>query len=675
MKRFSLFLAGGLLTLGLMATDERPKRGLDLSGMDRSVSPREDFYRYANGTWLKTTEIPASEVGWGSFNTLRDENQKRLKKILDAAAADRRAPKGSLTQRVGDFYASGLDSVAIERRGYDPVKPYLAEIDAIKSVADLLAYTSRRPMEGGSSLLAIGVTQDAKNPDTHTVGMRQTGTGLPEKDYYTKTDDATVKVRQAYVDYVTKLFVLTGTPEARARQQAQDILALEGKLAASHLSRIEMRNPLTQYNKFAVKDFAAKVPALDLPARLSGLGLKTDTLIVAHPKYYEKLATLIGSESLETWKNKLRFSVLNGAASYLSSPFVQASFEYNGKTLSGQKVQQERWKRVSSMTDGLMGDLLGQLYVKEYFTPASKKRMDELVANLRTVFARRIDRLDWMSAETKAEAQKKLAAFTPKIGYPSKWKDYEGVTINRADFYGNVKALAQWRYNEQKSRLGKPVDKTEWGMTPPTVNAYYSPLRNEIAFPAGILQWPFFDPTADDAFNYGAIGTVIGHEMTHGFDDSGRQFNYMGMLKNWWKKEDGDLFKKKAQLVIDQYDGYTVLDGLNVKGQLTLGENLADLGGMSIAYEAFKTLTPQGKSSEKIDGFTPDQRFFLAFAQMWRTKIRDEALRTRINTDPHSPGEFRTNGPLSNFEPFYEAFGVKPGDKMYRPDSLRAKIW
>ncbi|MCY7352247.1 MAG: M13 family metallopeptidase, partial [Cytophagaceae bacterium] len=335
----------------------------------------------------------------------------------------------------------------------------------------------------------------------------------------------------------------------------------------------------------------------------------------------------------------------------------------------------ERWKIISLATDDLMGDLLGQLYVKEYFSPVAKKRMDEMVTNLRTVFARRIDRLDWMSAETKAEAQKKLAALTTKIGYPSKWKAYEGVTINRNDFYGNVKALSQWRYNERMSRLGKPVDKTEWDVTPPTVNAYYSPLNNEIMFPAGILQWPFFDPTADDAVNYGAIGTVIGHEMTHGFDDSGRRLNYRGMLKNWWKKEDINSFKKKVQLLIDQYDSYTVLDNLHVKGQLTLDENLADLGGMGIAYEAFKTLTPQCKSSKKIDGFTSDQRFFLAFAQLKRHKIRDEAMRININTDPHSPYEFRTNGPLSNFEPFYEAFGVKPGDKMYRPDSLRAKIW
>ncbi|MCY7352941.1 MAG: M13 family metallopeptidase, partial [Cytophagaceae bacterium] len=439
----SLLVASGVLALGLMAAEEKPKRGLDVSGMDISVSPREDFYRYANGTWLKTTEIPASETGWGSNYTLRDDNRKNLRKLLDAAIADRQAATGSLTQRVGDFYASGLDSVAVEKRGYDPVKPYLAEIDAIKSVADLLAYISKHPLEGGWSLLAIGVRQSAQNPDTHTVVMSQTGTGLPEKEYYTKTDDATVKIRQAYVDYITTLFTLTSTPEAKARQQAQDILALEAKLAQSHLSQIEMRNPFPRITKVAVEDFAAGVPALDLSARLTGLGLKTDTLTLFAPKYYRKLAELLGSESLETWKAKLRFSVLSGAALYLSSPFVQASFEFNGKALFGVKVY-ERWKIISLATDDLMGDLLGQLYVKEYFSPVAKKRMDELVANLRTVFARRIDRLDWMSAETKAEAQKKLAALTTKIGYPSKWKAYEGVTINRNDFYGNLKALAQW---------------------------------------------------------------------------------------------------------------------------------------------------------------------------------------------------------------------------------------
>ncbi len=677
MKRFSfpLLVTGGALALAFVADDPKPVRGLDLSGMDKSVNPREDFYRYVNGAWLKTAEIPASQTSWGSFNTLFDNNQKNLRVLLDAAAADRKAAKGSLTQRVGDFYASGLDSVAIEKRGYEPVKPILAEIERLKSVDELLTYAAAHPLEGGATILGAGVGQDSKNPDTHIVNLRQTGTGLPEKDYYTKTDEATLKIRNAYVDYITTLFTLTGTPEAAARKQATDILALETKLAASHLSRIEQRDPIRQYNKFSQKDFAAKVPNLNLTARLAALRMSGDSLIVAHPAYYEALNALIQSEPLETWKAKLRFSALNGASPYLSSPFVKANFEYNGKTLSGQKVQQELWKRRASLTDGLMGELLGQLYVRDYFKPESKKRMDELVANLRTVFARRIEKLDWMSAETKAQALRKLAAFTPKVGYPTKWKNYDGVAISRTDFFGNVKALGKWRYDDQVGRLGKPVDKTEWGMTPPTVNAYYSPVRNEIVFPAGILQWPFFDPNADDAVNYGAIGTVIGHEMTHGFDDQGRQYNYMGMLKNWWKKEDGDLFKRKAQLVIDQYDNYTVLDGLHVKGQLTLGENLADLGGMSIAYEAFKTLTPEGKSSVQLDGFTPEQRFFIGFAQMWRTKTRDEALRLRVNTDPHSPGEFRTNGPLSNFEPFYTAFGVKPGDKMYRPDSLRAKIW
>ncbi|MCY7352246.1 MAG: M13 family metallopeptidase [Cytophagaceae bacterium] len=673
---FSLLVTSSALALAFMATDEpKPVRGLDLSGMDKSVNPREDFYRYVNGSFLKNTEIPASQTSWGSFNMLYEANQRNLKTLLDAASADRKAAKGSLIQRVGDFYASGLDSLAIEKRGYEPVKPILAEIDKIRSVNDLLTYAAAHPLEGGSAILGAGVTQDSKNPDVHIVGLRQTGTGLPEKDYYTKTDEATVKIRNAYVEYITTLFTLTGTPEATARKQAADILALETKIAASHMSRIEQRDPVKQYNKFAQKDFAAKVPNLNLPARLTALRMSSDSIIVAQPKYYETLNELIQSEPLETWKNKVKFSALSGAANYLSSPFVKASFDYNGKTLSGQKVQQDLWKRRASSTDGMMGELLGQLYVRDYFKPESKKRMDELVANLRTVFARRIEKLDWMSAETKTQALRKLAAFTPKIGYPTKWKAYEGVVIDRNNFFGNVKTLAQWRYNDMASRLGKPVDKTEWGMTPPTVNAYYSPVRNEIVFPAGILQWPFFDPNADDAVNYGAIGTVIGHEMTHGFDDQGRQYNYMGMLRNWWKKEDGDLFKRKAQLVIDQYDNYTVLDGLHVKGQLTLGENLADLGGMSIAYEAFKTLTPEGKSTEKIDGFTPEQRFFMGFAQMWRTKTRDEALRLRVNTDPHSPGEFRTNGPLSNFEPFYEAFGVKPGDKMYRPDSLRAKIW
>ncbi len=673
-----LHLAAGLSILGLLSfiktDDPKPVRGLDLSGMDLSVSPREDFFLYANGGWLKKAEIPASETAWGSFNILRNNNTKNLKGILEEAATSK-APAGSVKQRVGDLFASGMDTVAIEKRGYEPIKPILAEIDKIKDYKGLLRYSATHPLEGGSTFIGAGVGQDAKDPDKYIVSMRQTGTGLPEKDYYTKTDPSTVKVREAYKNYISTLFTLTGTEATKAKQLAEDILALETQIATSHMGRIEMRNPIALYNKFATKDFAAKVPNLDLVNVLTTLRMKTDTIIVAQPKYYEALNEMIPTANIETLKARLKFSVISGASGYLSKPFVDASFEYSGKTLNGQKVQQERWKRISSLTDNLAGDLLGQLYVEKYFKPEAKKRMDELVANLQKVFEKRINELEWMTAETKVEALRKLKAFTPKIGYPSKWKTYEGVKVKRDDFYGNVRAFGKWRYEEMLGRLGKPVDKSEWGMTPPTVNAYYSPLRNEIAFPAGILQWPFFDPEADDAFNYGAIGAVIGHEMTHGFDDQGRQYNYMGMLKNWWKKDDNDQFKQRAQVVIDQYDGYTVLDGLHVKGQLTLGENIADIGGLSVAYEAFKTFTKQGKSNEKTDGFTPDQRFFLAFGQIWRTKTRDEALRLRVNTDPHSPGEFRANGPLSNFEPFYKAFGVQPGDKMYRPENIRVKIW
>lgn len=670
----SWILAGALSVAFIKLDDPKPNRGLDLSGMDLSVSPREDFFLYANGGWLKKTDIPASETAWGSFNILRDSNSKNLKAILEEAAASK-SPKGSVKQRVGDFFASGMDTIAIEKLGYEPIKAVLNEIDKINNYEDLLRYSANHPQDGGSTFIGASIGQDAKNPDTYIVSMRQTGTGLPEKDYYTKTDEPTIKVRNAYKKYIATLFTLTGTDAAKAQQLADDILALETQIATSHMGRIEMRNPVAMYNKFATKDFSAKVPNLNLVSALTTMRMTTDSIIVSQPKYYEALNEWLPKTNIETLKAKIKFSVISGAANYLSKPFVEASFEYSGKTLNGQKVQQDRWKRISSLTDNLAGDLLGQLYVAKHFKPEAKKRMDELVANLQKVFEKRINELDWMTAETKVEALRKLKAFTPKIGYPSKWKTYEGVNVKRNDFYGNVRAFSKWRYEEMLGRLGKPVDKTEWGMTPPTVNAYYSPLRNEIAFPAGILQWPFFDPEADDAFNYGAIGAVIGHEMTHGFDDQGRQYNYMGMLKNWWKKDDNDQFKQRAQVVIDQYDGFTVLDNLHVKGQLTLGENIADIGGLSVAYEAFKTFTKQGKGNEKIDGFTPDQRFFLAFGQIWRAKLRDEALRLRVNTDPHSPGQFRANGPLSNFEPFYKAFGVQPGDKMYRPEASRVKIW
>lgn len=643
----------------------------DKAGMDTTVSPGENFFQYANGAWYKNTEIPASESGWGSFYVLYDENLKDLKKILEEASKD---SKGANEQKVGDFYVSGMDTAAIDKRGYEPVKPLLARIDAVKSPKELVNFAAGSFKEGESFLFSFFVGPDDRISTKNAVNFQQSGLGLPNRDYYFNTDPENQKIRREYVKYIAKLFTLTGTDSVAAKKNADAILKLETEIAKSHLTPVELRDPVKNYNKFAVAEFQKQNPDFDMKDLLSRLSLKTDTILVGQPGYYKALAGLLKSQPLDLWKNKLKFEAISSSASALSTPFRKARFDFYGKVLNGQQKEQDRWKQMVSKTDQGLGDLLGQLYVERHFPADAKERMLKLVDNLQKVYQSRIEKLDWMSPETKKKALEKLNAFTKKIGYTDKWKSYDDVEISRSKYYENLQSIAKHDYKEMTGKLGKPVDKTEWFMTPPTVNAYYNPAFNEIVFPAGILRFPFFDNNADDAINYGAIGAVIGHEMTHGFDDQGRQYDKDGNLKDWWTKQDAEKFTKKADGVVKQYNNYTVLNNLHVNGQLTLGENLADIGGTAIAYDAFK-LTDQGKSDGKIDGFTPDQRFFLAYAQVWRIKSRDELLRTRISTDPHSPEMFRVNGPLSNMPQFYKAFNVKPGDKMYRAENERVKVW
>ena len=651
------------------------KPAFDKTGMDLSVKPGDDFFMYANGAWIKTAKIPDDQTSWGSFTTLFDENQRNLKKILDEVSSRKNLKKGSLEQQVGDYFASGLDTAAIEKLGYLPLKPRLDRLEKIKSYPELLTFLAEEAKNGGGgSLIRAFVRTDAKKSTTNLVGLSQAGINLPERDYYSRTDSAALKIKAEYLKYITRLFVLTGTSEATAAKQADGILALETEIAKSHSSRIELRNPVKNYNKMSVADLQKLAPNLNWNLLLEKMMMQTDSVNVGQPKYYQELSKLLASQPLDAWKTKVRFDYIAAASAYLSKPFREASFNFNGKTLSGQKTQQPRWKQMISNTDRSLGELLGQLYVRDYFPPAAKARMKELVSNLRTAFRGRIEKLEWMSDATKQKALQKLEAFVPKIGYPDKWENYDDVEISRTSYYQNALGIRQHEYRKMVAKLGKPVDKTEWGMTPPTVNAYYNPTNNEIVFPAGILQFPFFNPDADDAINYGAIGMVIGHEMTHGFDDSGRRFDAEGNLKDWWTKEDAEKFEARANGVVRQYNDFTVLNGVHVKGELTLGENLADFGGLSIAYDAFK-ITQQGQSTEKIDGFTPDQRFFLGYAQVWRSKVRDERLRVLIDTDPHSPSQFRVNGPLANFEPFYKAFDVKAGDKLYRPETERVRVW
>jgi len=665
------------------------RKFIDPANMDLTVKPGDNFYLYANGAWVKKTPIPASKTRWGSFDALAEESSQALKGLLEEAARD---PKGNtdaedykrkgaqstldLMKRVGDYYASSMDSVAIEKLGYKPIKPYLDAITALSSKAQVLKYAnSLRAQSISSPFYRIGVGQDAKDVTKYIIGIGQGGTTLPDRDYYLKTDARSQKIREDYIAYITKLFSLTGETNVNAMAKAVTIMQLETAMAQAQMSRVEMRDPNKLYNKFSIDGLTAKTPNLNWATILPELGykVKQDSVNVSTPKFMVFLDSLLNRVSLDDWKTYLKWGVLKDAAPFLSSAFVDANFAYN-QSLNGQKEQTPRWQRMSGLIDRQLGDLLGQLYVDRYFNQAAKARMLELVNNLQSTFSSRIKKLDWMSEVTKQRALGKLNAFVKKIGFPDKWKNYEGIEIKRNDFYGNLQRCSQWQYNDNVSRLGKPIDKTEWGMTPPTVNAYYSPQKNEIVFPAGILRFPFFDFEADDAINYGGIGAVIGHEMTHGFDDQGRQFDADGNLQDWWTKTDADEFKKRADEVVQQYNGYTVLDTLHVNGKLTLGENLADLGGLNIAYEAFKN-TKQGQSSEKIDGFTPDQRFFLNWAQVWRSNILPEAAAQRIVTDSHSPGMHRANGPLTNIDAFYKAFDVKFGDKMYKAPEQRTKIW
>ncbi len=644
----------------------------DVSGMDTTVTPGENFYQYANGLWMKTTTIPDDQSAWGSFYTLYQENLDKLRGILEESAQSK-SEKGSLEQKVGDYYSSGMDTVAIEKVGAEPLKPVLAQIDAVKDYKELISVIGDLYAKGEGYEIAFYVGADDKNSNQNIASLYQTGLTLPEKDYYTRADSATEAARQALVNNVATMFELTGENKETAKKNGEMVLALETEMAKTHRSPVELRNPQANYNKMSVAQLQKISPNIDWTLLFNKMQVNTDSVNVSQPGYYEGLSKLLVSQPITTWKTKLKYDYISGNANLLSKAFSDANFEFD-RIFSGQKKDSQRWKKMVSRVDRGLGELLGQLYVKKYFNETAKKRMDELVANLQIAFEKRIHNLEWMSAETKTKATTKLNTITKKIGYPDKWKNYDDVNIDKNNFFANVISVRAHHHKEMMDKIGKPVDKTEWGMSPPTVNAYYNPSYNEIVFPAGILQFPFFDANADDAINYGAIGMVIGHEMTHGFDDQGSQYDDKGNMVNWWTEEDGEKFKTKTTGLVDLYNTYTVLDNLHVKGDLTLGENIADVGGLAIAYDAFK-MTKQGQDSTKIDGFTPDQRFFLGHAQVWRLKTRDETVRSRITTDPHSPEMYRVNGPESNFDPFYKAFDIKEGDKMYIAPEQRAKIW
>ena len=674
-KKLSLFV----LSVGILFSNTISAQNfkfIDKSNMNLSVKPGNDFVEYSNGIWVKNHPIPAKESRWGSFNEIRDFNIKAVKLILEETIAKQKSlAKGSVERRVADFYAASMDSLRIESLGFDPIKSDLKKVQDIQSREDLLREMARFKTQGlGSPFFGSYVGQDRKNVKKMVPQFGQGGTSLPDRDYYLKTDARTLKIQEAFKKYIATLFELIGTPTNQAKSNAEQIFLLEKRLATAQMARVEMRDPYKTYNKFLLADFQKKTPSINWSEQFKLLGIPPqDSILVSAPKFLVEVNNTLTDTPIENLKTYLTWTILKGSASYLSSPFVKASFDY-AKFLSGQETQTPRWQRMATLTDGTIGELLGQLYVAKYFKPEAKERMKELLVNMRTAFAKRINSLDWMSQPTKKKALDKLNAFTPKVGYPDQWKTYEGLDISADSFYQNMKNASIWAYRDNINQIGKPVDRSKWGMTPPTVNAYYNATMNEIVFPAGILQFPFFSADADDAINYGGIAAVIGHEMSHGFDDSGSQYDNDGTLRNWWTPEDLSKFKAKTVQLEAQYDQYTVVDTIHVNGKFTLGENIGDLGGLNIAYEAFK-MTKQGQSKKKIDGLTPDQRFFLAWAQVWRGASRPEMAAQMIKTDPHSPGQYRIIGTPVNMDAWYEAFNVKPGDKLYKKPEDRIKIW
>jgi putative endopeptidase len=676
LSRITVTIFAICFSFSLLAQKEPPKaRVIDPANMDPTTKPGDDFMTYAGGAWIKNNPIPPKETRWGSFTILRDFNVKAVRDILTESAADAKAAPGSIKKRVGDFYSAGMDSLAVEKLGFSPIQDDYNKVGSVKSLDDVLnEITYMRTSGLANPLFGFFVGQDRKHPKVMAAQLVQGGTTLPDRDFYLKDDARSKKIQLAFNNYMVTLFKLAGENEETAKKKSEVIYALEKKLAAAQMSRVEMRDPYKTYNKFSFVDFAKANPDFQWPATMQRLGVTgQDSILVNSPKFFHVADSLLKATPVADWATYLQWNLVRNAAPYLSSPFVSANFAYNS-VMSGQKVQTPRWQRMSTLTDQTIPDLLGQLYVEKHFKPAAKARMDEMIKNLVKAYEIRIKNLEWMSDATKLKALDKLAAFTPKIGYTTKWRTYDGLELSRTSFLGNLRNAGKWSYNEMVSQLGKPVDKTRFNMSPPTVNASYNPVNNEITFPAGILQFPFFHPDADDAFNYGAIGAVIGHEISHGFDDSGSQYDKDGTLRNWWTAEDLTKFKALAKRLKEQYDGYVVNDSVHVNGQLTLGENIGDLGGLNAAYEAFK-MTRQGQGKTRIDGFTPDQRFFLAFAQIWRSNTLSDTKAQLVVTDPHSPAEYRTIGAPVNMDAWYKAFNIQPGDKLYKKPEDRIKIW
>ena len=660
-------------------TGPKPKLGtfgVDTAGMDTSVKPGNDFFKYAGGKWMAENKIPSDKNRWGMFDTLREESDANVHKILEETSKAKHE-KGSNAQKIGDFYAAYLDTDAIEKKGFAPAKPGLDAIAAAKTTNDV-AKLMARPDLPLSSPLSMGVTVDQKNPDKYIVAVGLGGLGLPDRDFYLKDTDKFKEIRAKYETHIAKVLAFSHDKKKDEKKDAADakaIIGLETKMAEIHWERAKLRDKDKTYNPKTTADLqkdAAKFP-WKLYMDTIGYGDQTN-VIVRELDAVPKMADLFASTPVATWKAYLTYHFLRSSSDVLPKALDEEVFAFTGKTLNGIDVQRERWKRAVSNTNGALGEAVGEIYVKQYFQPEAKAQMDKLVENLRKAYGARIEGNDWMTAETKKAALEKLAAFRPKIAYPTKWKNYATLDVQPGDAWGNDRRAAVWQHEYQKNKLGKPTDREEWGMTPQTVNAYYNATFNEIVFPAAILQAPFFDPNADPAVNYGGIGSVIGHEMGHGFDDQGAKSDAKGVLRNWWAPADLEAFKKRTTALGEQYNAFEPVPGLHVNGSLTMGENIGDLGGSNVAYKAYQ-ISLEGKPAAKVDGFTGDQRFFLGYAQVWRSLYKEEALRNQVMTDPHSPAMYRTNGIVRNHDAWYQAFDVKQGDALFLPPEKRVKIW
>jgi putative endopeptidase len=649
----------------------------DVQNMDTSIKPGDDFFTYVNGTWMKNNPIPADKNSRSTFDELFEKNRHDIREIIEEAAAAKDAKPGSVAEKIGLFYNSGMDSISLEKEGIAPLKTFFEKIESIRNVADIQAVGAYFQTSGISPFFAVFSNQDAKNSTSVIAGCFQAGIGLPERDYYFNNDEPTKKIREEYLKHLTKMFELMKDEPAIAEKNAQTVMKMETQLAKASFTNVENQDPQKTYNKVTIDELKKLAPNMDWKSYFVQIGYpEISEINIYQPGFMKELSTMMTSIPVDDWKTFLRWQLINNTAAYLSQEFVKQNFDFYYTTLSGQEKMEPRWKLVLDVTSNSLGEAIGQLYVTKYFPPIAKQEMTDLVMNLKKSLKSRIENLTWMGPETKLEAVAKLEKMGVKVGYPDKWRDYTGLMVSSQPYVLNMLNSQSFEFRYNMNKIGKPVDPNEWGMTPQTVNAYYNPNRNEIVFPAGILQPPFFNLNADDAVNYGAIGMVIGHEMTHGFDNQGRQYDKDGNLRDWWTKDDSKAFEEHTNMLVDQYNHYEVLDSTFINGKLTLGENIADLGGCTVAYNAYK-LSLQGKEAPNpIDGFNNYQRFFLSYAQIWRTNMRDKALRKRVKTDEHSPAKVRINGVVYNMPEFYAAFpGIKQGDKLFRPAEQRPVIW